>query len=870
MKRILNLTNEQKHELKLLFSKWEKNKLNQQQQNQNQSFTGTPKIEKIFEQNQSFSEPPSAQDLTPVVYGVGIVSKPDSVEMKQEPLGKDTDVVKVFDERLKTTGDNVQTMEYSNKKCNHFSVAYEGHITYRFKQSESIIEVTEQGGIDVEFKEVTQMFDRISPINIRNSKFSKLSYDPGGTCFFDEQGKLLGYASSLIQIWKECDCIEQSATDIWNAVSSVVKLACLHAKVEREEVKSLSVKGPFLEDLSIGISPKKLSFVVLLLVDDFAKEHNDSGTISFPFSIPRSSQNTKNSHIPLNSNENECVWDASLPPSGNVSLHGNIDSIGVVTVMSIVNRCNRTYKSDDVTSDGMFSMDRSCCKSIKGSVRAYSIENAKTGVSRARDSIGLSGDNNSVCEKSNFVAPMDITKLKIMANFACIYRMLVQLVLEPTFTILSVNHVVLDEIVRSTLYNYELEMHVEDENDPSLLTREEMRTPKVCAQIYVQRMVELVKESTTLHQVLDPMLMYFDSEHHWIFQHGLLMEDLFDMSYRNASGSQQLILVAALISALNHWELMNETGAGLMAETYKLKGSRNNELGVAVWVALLSDCCNHGKSSIGKMVAKMVLELNPDILEIHALASKFFAKKNMWGEVSFVRKLMKDSKKNKVCGYTTLDVNMKLHAFLMRDNGNNFVALLVSCWYWKFYKTISMLESSLFDPWGQGSFEGRRNVMTRKEANNGGKNEEVRAKEHVEVKLFCTIITDFSHEDCEFEMTIHIRREFVDPSLVEIKRVCEKEATNVVYGTVLKCFELKSRNEVMQYAKRTSLGSNQNGARQSMEGHQFFFLFADFKACCFDYKVSKHLILCTEVSNCRFRFLGTRIECRRGIVMTLS
>ncbi|KAK8647555.1 hypothetical protein V6N13_121288 [Hibiscus sabdariffa] len=383
--------------------------------------------------------------------------------MKQEPLGKDTDVVKVFDERLKTTGCNVQTMEYSNKKF-----------------------------------------------------------------------------------------------------SSVVKLACLHAKVEREEVKSF------------------------------------------------------------------------------------IDSIGVVTVMSIVNRCNRTYKSDDVTSDGMFSMDRSCCKSIKGSVRAYSIENAKIGVSRARDSIGLSDDNNSVCENSNFVARMDITKLKIMANFACIYRMLVQLVLEPTFAILSVNHVVLDEIVRNTLYNYELEMHVEDENDPSLLTREEMQTPKVCAQIYVQRMVELVKESTTLHQVLDPMLMYFDSGQHWIFQHGLLMEDLFDMSYRDASGSQQLILVAALISTFNHWELMNETGAGLMAETYKLKGSRNNELGVAVWVALLSNCCNHGKSSIGKMIAKMVLELNPDILEIHALVSKFFAKKNMWGEVSFVRKVMKDSKKKKL------------------------------------------------------------------------------------------------------------------------------------------------------------------------------------------------------------------------------
>ncbi|KAK8612584.1 hypothetical protein V6N13_092696 [Hibiscus sabdariffa] len=47
-----------------------------------------------------------------------------------------------------------------------------------------------------------------------------------------------------------------------------------------------------------------------------------------------------------------------------------------------------------------------------------------------------------------------------------------------------------------------------------------------------------------------------------VVQEGLLMEDLFDMSYRDASESQQLILVVALISAFNHWELMNETGAG--------------------------------------------------------------------------------------------------------------------------------------------------------------------------------------------------------------------------------------------------------------------------------------------------------------------
>ncbi|KAK8639944.1 hypothetical protein V6N13_138310 [Hibiscus sabdariffa] len=126
-------------------------------------------------------------------------------------------------------------------------------------------------------------------------------------------------------------------------------------------------------------------------------------------------------------------------------------------------------------------------KSTKGSVRADSTENANIGASQANDSSGLSDDSNSVCENSNFTARMDITKLRIMTNHAYVYRLLVQFGLDLTFAILSVNYVVLDEIVHNTLYKCELEMHVEDENDSPLLTREEMKTPKVCAQICISK-----------------------------------------------------------------------------------------------------------------------------------------------------------------------------------------------------------------------------------------------------------------------------------------------------------------------------------------------------------------------------------------------
>ncbi|XP_039029423.1 putative pentatricopeptide repeat-containing protein At3g25060, mitochondrial [Hibiscus syriacus] len=156
---------------------------------------------------------------------------------------------------------------------------------------------------------------------------------------------------------------------------------------------------------------------------------------------------------------------------------------------------------------------------------------------------------------------------------------------------------------------------------------------------------------------------------------------------------------AALLSALSHLGLVNESQywfnlmaneyniqptekhyacmvdllarAGLVEEAYRLIESMNNEPGVAVWVALLSGCCNHWKLSIGEVAAKKVLELNPDDLGIHALVSNFFAKGNMWVEVAAVRKLMKNSGKKKVSGYSVLDVNGKLHAFLMGDKSHH-------------------------------------------------------------------------------------------------------------------------------------------------------------------------------------------------------
>ncbi|XP_058737539.1 serine/threonine-protein kinase D6PKL1-like [Vicia villosa] len=155
----------------------------------------------------------------------------------------------------------------------------------------------------------------------------------------------------------------------------------------------LYMKGPFLEDLSICNLTKKPSLAVVSPAESTLEESNDMGKLASPISGAPASQNNMNSLPRPDSEENEYVWDSSLPPSGNASPHSSIDSASVLRTMSIANSCASTYRSDAFTSDGVISVDKNC-DSIKGSVRGDSLESAKTSASRASDSSGLSDDSN--------------------------------------------------------------------------------------------------------------------------------------------------------------------------------------------------------------------------------------------------------------------------------------------------------------------------------------------------------------------------------------------------------------------------------------------------------------------------------------------
>lgn len=217
----------------------------------------------------------------------------------------------------------------------------------------------------------------------------------------------------------------------------------------------------------------------------------------------------------------------------------------------------------------------------------------------------------------------------------------------------SYNFATFNEIINAVLVNYELDAQAEDDareshhnwvdevvrhegraaaagndaslgcitlrprpeiKDPSLLTREETETPKVWAQICIQRMVELAKESTTMRRVLDPMFIYFDSRQHWVPREEVAVSVLSDMSYMaESSGNQQLIL-AAVIRHLDHKNVAHNSRLKSYIVQIAASLARLIRSGtVLAELCFVSDLCRHLRKSFQathEMVGEQELNLN--------------------------------------------------------------------------------------------------------------------------------------------------------------------------------------------------------------------------------------------------------------------
>ncbi|CAO2824515.1 unnamed protein product [Amaranthus hypochondriacus] len=108
--------------------------------------------------------------------------------------------------------------------------------------------------------------------------------------------------------------------------------------------------------------------------------------------------------------------------------------------------------------------------------------------------------------------------------------------------------------------------------------------------------------------------------------------------------------------------------AGKVEEALDLVNSMNeHEVGISIWVALLSGSHKNKRISIGELAVKKILEFQPDDSGIYSLIANFFASAKKWDEVAEVRKTMRKMGIQKVPGYSMVEVKGKLYAFLMED-----------------------------------------------------------------------------------------------------------------------------------------------------------------------------------------------------------
>jgi protein-serine/threonine kinase len=154
-------------------------------------------------------------------------------------------------------------------------------------------------------------------------------------------------------------------------------------------VQGLSMKGPFIDDSSVLATGSKANVVVAAGgANGLSEERKVSSSAVASVATERSSEATS---LPQDSEEKGCVWDASLPPSGNVSPHSSIDCMGVVTAMSTVNSCTSTYKNEAMASETTLTVERNS-GSVKG-IQGDMLESAKISMSRASNSSGVSDDS---------------------------------------------------------------------------------------------------------------------------------------------------------------------------------------------------------------------------------------------------------------------------------------------------------------------------------------------------------------------------------------------------------------------------------------------------------------------------------------------
>eukprot|EP01018_Ginkgo_biloba_P037432 Gb_29874 [translate_table: standard] len=84
-----------------------------------------------------------------------------------------------------------------------------------------------------------------------------------------------------------------------------------------------------------------------------------------------------------------------------------------------------------------------------------------------------------------------------------------------------------------------------------------------------------------------------------------------------------------------------------------------------VWGALLGACRIHGNIQLGERVAERLFNLKPKKVGYYTLLSNIYASAGRWDDVAKVRTMIKDKGLKKAPGSSFIEVNNRVHAFLV-------------------------------------------------------------------------------------------------------------------------------------------------------------------------------------------------------------
>ncbi|XP_022723110.1 pentatricopeptide repeat-containing protein At1g25360 isoform X1 [Durio zibethinus] len=107
--------------------------------------------------------------------------------------------------------------------------------------------------------------------------------------------------------------------------------------------------------------------------------------------------------------------------------------------------------------------------------------------------------------------------------------------------------------------------------------------------------------------------------------------------------------------------------AGKLLEAKDVITSMPFEPGAPVWEALLAGCRTHGNIDLGIQAAERLIELMPKHDGSYVLLSNMYATAGRWDDVANARKLMRDRGVRKEPGCSWVEVENKVHVFLVDD-----------------------------------------------------------------------------------------------------------------------------------------------------------------------------------------------------------